>query len=51
MTAPTRLVYFNISGLGEPVRFMLAYCGEKFIDERISMEEFKQRKDSTCNRF
>ena len=30
-----KLTYFNIMGLGEPVRFMLSYLGKDFEDFRI----------------
>uniref|UniRef100_A0A023F659 glutathione transferase n=1 Tax=Triatoma infestans TaxID=30076 RepID=A0A023F659_TRIIF len=30
-----KLLYFNIMGLGEPIRYMLSYLGEDFEDNRI----------------
>uniref|UniRef100_A0A069DQM9 glutathione transferase n=1 Tax=Panstrongylus megistus TaxID=65343 RepID=A0A069DQM9_9HEMI len=31
-----KLLYFNIMGLGEPIRYMLSYLGEDFEDNRIN---------------
>lgn len=33
--APTKLTYFNGKGLAEPIRFLLSYSGEEFIDHRV----------------
>lgn len=30
-----KLLYFNIMGLGETIRYMLSYLGEDFEDNRI----------------
>lgn len=35
-----KLTYFNFTGLGEPVRFMLSYGGVDFEDIRITEEEW-----------
>ena len=39
-----RLTYFNIAGLGEPLRLSLALAQMPFIDERLSREQFMQLK-------
>ncbi|XP_043273317.1 uncharacterized protein [Venturia canescens] len=39
-----KLTYFNITGLGEPIRFMLSYGGAKFEDVRLSFEEWPKQK-------
>ncbi|KAF4528025.1 hypothetical protein B566_EDAN002208 [Ephemera danica] len=44
MPMETRLCYFDFSGLGEPCRFMLAYGDEKFFDDRLTKEQFAERK-------
>lgn len=41
-----KLTYFDIKGLGEPVRLLLAYGGQEFEDIRISMEEWPALKPS-----
>jgi hypothetical protein len=50
MTKPlpmeTRLCYFDFTGLGEPCRYMLSYGNEKFVDDRLSREQFAERKSS-----
>jgi len=46
--APTyKLTYFNVKGLGEPIRFLLSYGGVEFEDHRIDKEEWPQLKPST----
>lgn len=39
-----KLYYFNITGMGEPVRFVLSYAGVKFEDVRYSFEEWPKHK-------
>ncbi|XP_012276500.1 glutathione S-transferase [Orussus abietinus] len=39
-----KLIYFDLTGLGEPIRFMLSYGGVKFEDKRINSEEWKELK-------
>ncbi|XP_034951752.1 glutathione S-transferase-like [Chelonus insularis] len=41
-----KLTYFNITGLGEPIRFILHYGGIKFEDVRISFEEWPKIKST-----
>ena len=44
-SASVELVYFNIPGLGEPIRFLLAYLGVPFTDTRFGdRSEFIARK-------
>lgn len=42
--SPCKLSYFNITGLGEPVRFLLSYADIEFIDDRIDKEDWPERK-------
>ncbi|XP_014219984.1 glutathione S-transferase [Copidosoma floridanum] len=39
-----KLWYFNITGLGEPIRFLMSYAGLDFKDHRLSFEEWPQHK-------
>nr|AST11629.1 glutathione S-transferase s1 [Bemisia tabaci] len=45
--APPKLTYFPIRGLGEPIRFVLSYANEKFIDDRITTEDWPKIKPTT----
>lgn len=40
-----RLVYFNIRGLAEPIRWMFKIAGVDFIDERINLEDWKDERE------
>jgi hypothetical protein len=44
MSSAPKVSYFNITGLGEPVRFMLAYSGVNFIDDRVDRDEWDKSK-------
>ncbi|CAK9820777.1 Glutathione S-transferase [Anthophora plagiata] len=39
-----KLTYFNVTGLGEPIRFLLHQSGIKFEDKRLTFEEWPQFK-------
>nr|QIJ45836.1 glutathione S transferase Sigma 1 [Meteorus pulchricornis] len=39
-----KLTYFNFTGLGEPIRYLLSYGGIKFEDHRVSSEEWPKIK-------
>ncbi|EFN78062.1 glutathione S-transferase [Harpegnathos saltator] len=39
-----KLIYFNITGLGEPIRYMFHHCGIEFEDVRIEIEDWPKRK-------
>ncbi|XP_076239027.1 glutathione S-transferase S1 [Calliopsis andreniformis] len=39
-----KLTYFNLTGLGEPIRLLLHQSGIKFEDKRITFEEWPQMK-------
>lgn len=41
-----KLVYFDLPGLGEPIRLQLNYVGQKFDDVRITHEQFAEKKPS-----
>lgn len=42
-----KLTYFNVTGLGEPIRFLLSQSGIKFEDVRIEFEDWPKLKSST----
>ena len=39
-----KLTYFDLTGLGEPIRFLLHQSGIKFEDKRVTFEEWPQLK-------
>ncbi|KYN04890.1 Glutathione S-transferase [Cyphomyrmex costatus] len=39
-----KLKYLNATGVGEPIRFLLNYCGIKFEDIRISFDDWPKYK-------
>ncbi|ODM90470.1 Glutathione S-transferase [Orchesella cincta] len=41
---PYRLVYFDIRGLAEPVRWMFCLAGLPFVDERVPLVEWNEAK-------
>uniref|UniRef100_V5GZQ6 glutathione transferase n=1 Tax=Anoplophora glabripennis TaxID=217634 RepID=V5GZQ6_ANOGL len=46
--APTyKLTYFDITALGEPIRFLLSYGGMEFEDNRIQKESWPTLRPST----
>lgn len=47
MTHPTKLIYFNFEGLGEPIRLLLSYGGIDFEDIRIEQADWPALKPST----
>lgn len=42
-----KLRYFNIRGLAEPIRFVLAYAGQEYEDIRVSHDDWRAIKSST----
>nr|XP_031842331.1 glutathione S-transferase-like isoform X1 [Nomia melanderi] len=42
-----KVTYFNFTGLGEPIRFLLAQAGIPFEDNRIAFEEWPALKPKT----
>lgn len=41
-----KVTYFNITGLGEPIRFLLSYLNVDFEDVRIELEQWPALKPS-----
>lgn len=41
-----KLRYFNIKGLAEPIRFVLAYAGQEYEDIRVSHDDWPNIKPS-----
>lgn len=39
-----KLTYFNVTGLGESIRLLLSYGGQKFEDNRIDKEQWESIK-------
>ena len=46
MAPKYKLTYFNFTGLGEPIRYMLAYGNQDFEDNRIEMADWPKLKPS-----
>jgi hypothetical protein len=44
MAPAYKLTYFNVTALGEPIRFLLSYGGIEFEDHRIDKDEWAQLK-------
>ncbi|XP_045462158.1 glutathione S-transferase isoform X2 [Harmonia axyridis] len=44
MAPSYKVTYFNITALGEPIRFLLSYGGIEFEDCRVEMEQWPQIK-------
>ncbi|KAI4483872.1 hypothetical protein M0802_013248 [Mischocyttarus mexicanus] len=42
-----KLSYFDVMGLGEPIRFLLSYGGAKFEDIRFDRQEWLKHKPNT----
>lgn len=49
--SPVKLIYFNVTALGEPIRYLLSYGGVEFEDERHTLESFQPLKDSELSRL
>ncbi|XP_071454226.1 glutathione S-transferase-like [Hetaerina americana] len=47
MASSYKMTYFDIRGLGEPIRYLLAYGGIEYEDKRIAFEEWPAMKNST----
>ncbi|XP_014210579.1 glutathione S-transferase [Copidosoma floridanum] len=42
-----KVSYFDITALGEPIRFLLSYGGVDFVDDRVKMDEWPKIKPTT----
>lgn len=49
--APCKLTYFNVTALGEPIRFLLSYANIDFIDDRFNKEDWPKIKPSKLKFF
>ncbi|CAG9763047.1 unnamed protein product [Ceutorhynchus assimilis] len=47
MPSQYKLTYFDLTGLGEPIRFLLHYGGINFVDQRITKDQWPNLKPST----
>ncbi|CAH1401355.1 unnamed protein product [Nezara viridula] len=45
--ASYKLTYFNVTALGEPIRFLLSYLGREFEDYRLSQDQWPSTKPKT----
>lgn len=39
-----KLIYFNVRARGEAIRMMYSIAGKELIDERVSFEEWPEKK-------
>lgn len=46
-----KLTYFNVTGLGEPIRYLLSQSGIKFEDVRVEFDDWPKLKSSTLYNF
>ncbi|XP_066905895.1 glutathione S-transferase [Halyomorpha halys] len=42
-----KLTYFNVTALGEPIRFLLSYLGQEFEDYRLPQDQWPSTKPKT----
>ncbi|KAK6633934.1 hypothetical protein RUM43_001535 [Polyplax serrata] len=47
MAPDYKLIYFNARGRAEHIRFIFAYAGVDYVDERITQEEWEEYKKRT----
>lgn len=46
MAPQYKLTYFNLTGLGEPIRYLFSYGNIDFEDNRIELSDWPKHKDS-----
>lgn len=44
MAPSYKLTYFNVTGLGEPIRYLLSLAKIDFVDDRVEFENFSAIK-------
>lgn len=45
--AQYKLTYFNVKGVSEPIRYLFAYAGVEFEDERVEKDAWLGMKAGT----
>lgn len=51
MAPSYKLLYFNFTGRGEPLRLLLAYGGIPFEDNRFEWDDWPKIKPSKLNNY
>ena len=46
-----KLHYFNVTGIGEPIRFLLSYVNANFEDRRIEIEDWQKHQAGNLKIF
>jgi hypothetical protein len=46
MGPKAKMIYFPFHGLGEPLRWMMAYTGVEWTEEILTLEEWPEKKPS-----
>lgn len=46
-----KLIYFDVKGLSEPIRYLFAYGGQKYEDVRVKDEDWTTLKPSKHHKY